>query len=58
MKNCSICINLIGILYEKKKIILKLIHTDLPDMLSQIANKFKIEKFIHLSSLGIENAIR
>ena len=33
------CINLIGILYEKKKIILKLIHTDLPDMLSKKANK-------------------
>ena len=56
MKNCSICINLIGILYEKKKNQFKIIHTDLPDMLSQKAKKFKLDKFIHLSSLGIEKA--
>ena len=55
MQNCSICINLIGIL-SKKKNQFKTIHTDLPDLLSQKANKYKIEKFIHLSSLGIENA--
>jgi NADH dehydrogenase len=56
IKNCSICINLIGILYEKNKDQFKIIHTNLPDMLSQKANKYNIEKFIHLSSLGIENA--
>ena len=57
MRECSICINLVGILYEKKKDQFKLIHTDLPDLLSQKANKLNIEKFIHLSSLGIEKAI-
>ena len=57
MRECSICINLIGILYEKKKDQFKTIHTDLPDLLSQIANKVNIEKFIHMSSLGIEKAI-
>ena len=57
MKNCQICINLVGILYETKKQKFKSIHTDLPDMLSKVAKKFKIEKFIHLSSLGIEKAI-
>ncbi len=57
MRECSICINLIGILYEKKKDQFKLIHTDLPDLLSQKANKLNIEKFIHMSSLGIEKAI-
>ena len=56
MKNCSVCINLIGILHEKKKDHFKTIHTDLPDMLSEKASKFNIDKFIHLSSLGIENA--
>ena len=56
MKNCSVCINLIGILHEKKKNQFKTIHTDLPDMLSEKASKFNIDKFIHLSSLGIENA--
>ncbi len=55
-KNCSICINLIGILYEKKKNQFKTIHNDLPNMLSLKANKFKLDKFIHMSSLGIEKA--
>ena len=56
VKNCSICINLVGILYEKKKNHFQLIHTDLPDMLSTLAKKYKIDKFIHLSALGIEKA--
>ena len=56
IKNCSICVNLIGILYESKKISFKTIHTNLPSMLSSVANKYKIEKFLHLSSLGIEKS--
>ena len=57
MKNCTVCINLIGILFEKKRGDFRVIHTDLPNLLSQIAKKYKIQKFIHLSSLGIENAL-
>ena len=57
IERCSICVTLIGILYESKKISFKTIHTDLPNMLSNIANKYKIEKFVHLSSLGIENSL-
>ncbi len=57
IKNCSICINLVGILYEKKQNHFKTLHTDLPDLISLLANKFKIEKFIHLSALGVENAV-
>ena len=56
IKRSSICINLIGILYEKRKDEFKLIHSDLPAMLSKKANEFKLEKFIHLSALGIEDA--
>ena len=56
IKKCPICINLIGILHENKKQNFKIIHSDLPNMLSMKANKHKIEKFIHLSALGIENA--
>ena len=56
MNNCSICINLIGILYETKKQKFNTIHSEFPYMLSKIAKKTKIEKFIHLSSLGIEQA--
>tara|TARA_B100001989_G_scaffold239727_1_gene204182 strand:+ start:364 stop:1149 length:786 start_codon:yes stop_codon:yes gene_type:complete len=57
ISQCEICINLIGILYEKNKNQFKLIHTDLPDMISKKAKKFNIEKFVHISSLGIEQAI-
>ena len=56
MKRASICINLIGILFEKKKNDFNLIHSDLPALLSKKANEFKLEKFIHLSALGIEKA--
>ena len=52
----SICINLIGILYERRKDEFKLIHSDLPAFLSKKSNQFKLEKFIHLSALGIEKA--
>ena len=54
---CSICINLIGILFEKKKNLFKKIHTDFPDLLSKLAAKKNIEKLIHLSSLGIEKSL-
>ena len=56
LRNCDICINLIGILYETKKNHFKTIHTDLPDLISKKAKEFNIEKLIHLSSLGVENS--
>ena len=55
--NCSICINLIGILYEKNKNQFNKIHSVLPSMLSKFAKEKKIEQFIHVSALGIENAL-
>ena len=57
VKSCSVCINLIGILYEKRKNQFKIIHTDLPDLISQKAQQHNIDKFIHLSALGIDEAI-
>ena len=56
IKNCSVCINLIGILYEKNNNQFHSIHSEFPDLLSKLCNQQKIEQFIHLSSLGIENA--
>ena len=56
VKECSICINLVGILYEKSKGQFETMHANFPDMLSQLANKYKIDKFIHVSALGIEQA--
>ncbi len=56
MDRSSICINLIGILYEKKDGDFNLIHSDLPSLLSKLASKKSIKQFIHLSALGIESA--
>tara|TARA_B100001027_G_scaffold123044_1_gene84987 strand:- start:1038 stop:1793 length:756 start_codon:yes stop_codon:yes gene_type:complete len=57
MKKSSICINLIGILFEKKKNQFDLIHSALPSLLSKLALKNNLKQFIHLSALGIEQAI-
>ena len=56
MKRSNICINLVGILYEKKKDEFKMIHSDLPALLSKKSSEFKLDKFIHISALGIEKA--
>ena len=57
MSRASICINLIGILYEKRKNQFKSIHTDFPSLLSKVANRKKLKQFIHVSALDIEDAI-
>ncbi len=52
----DVCINLIGILFEKGKInTFKRIHTDFPDMVSNLCKKHETD-FIHFSALGIEKA--
>ena len=56
IRRASICINLIGILYEKRKNHFKTIHTDFPYLLSKLAKKNNLKQFIHVSALGIENA--
>ncbi len=57
MKKASVCINLIGILYEKKQSHFELIHSHLPYLLSKTASKNSLDQFIHISALGIETAI-
>ncbi len=52
----DVCINLIGILYEKKNNSFKNIHVNFPAMISKICKNYNIDQFIHLSALGVENA--
>ena len=53
----DICINLIGILFEKKKSnTFYNIHTLFPSLLSKLAKEYKLKNFIHLSALGINEA--
>ena len=54
----DICINLVGILFEKKKgNTFYNIHTLFPSLLSKLAKEYKLKNFIHLSALGINEAI-
>jgi uncharacterized protein YbjT (DUF2867 family) len=54
----DICVNLIGILFEKKRgNTFYNIHTLFPSLLSKLAKEFKLKNFIHLSALGINEAI-
>ena len=56
-KKADICINLVGILYQKGKInTFKNIHEKFPNFLSNLCREYNIEQFVHLSALGIENA--
>tara|TARA_B100001559_G_scaffold254500_1_gene218459 strand:+ start:225 stop:1211 length:987 start_codon:yes stop_codon:yes gene_type:complete len=56
-KDADICINLIGILYEKKRgNTFKNIHSVFPSLLSKLCKEYNIKHFIHLSALGINEA--
>ena len=56
LSEVDICINLIGILFEKNKLnTFENIHSIFPKKLAEICKSKKI-KFLHLSALGIEQA--
>ena len=53
----DICINLIGILFEKKKgNTFKNIHSIFPGILAKLSKEYNLKHFIHLSALGINDA--
>ena len=57
-KNSDICINLIGILFEQKKgNTFKNIHSVFPSLLAKLCKEYNLKHFIHLSALGINDAI-
>ncbi len=57
-KKADICINLVGILYEQKKgNTFKNIHTIFPSILAKLSKEYKLKHFIHLSALGINEAV-
>ena len=52
------CINLIGILYEKKGgNTFKNIHTIFPTLVAKLCKKYNLEHFVHVSALGVNEAI-
>ena len=56
--NSEICINLIGILFEKKKgNTFKNIHSLFPSILAKLTKEYNLKQFIHISALGINEAV-
>ena len=56
-KKADICINLVGILYEKKRgNTFKNIHTIFPSLLAKLCKQYNLRHLIHLSALGINEA--
>ena len=57
-READYCINLVGILYEKKRgNTFKNIHAIFPSLLAKLCKKNNLENFIHISALGINEAI-
>ena len=56
-ENAEICINLIGILFEKKKNSFNNIHAVFPSILAKLCKEYNVKKFIHISALGINDAL-
>ena len=56
-QRADICINLVGILYEKKRSSFKNIHTLFPLLLARLSKQNNLKHLIHLSALGINEAI-
>ena len=57
-KKTDICINLIGILFEQKKgNSFKNIHSIFPSLLAKLCKEYNLKHFIHLSALGINDAV-
>ncbi len=57
-KKSDVCINLIGILFEQKKgNTFKNIHTVFPSILAKLSKEYNLKHLIHLSALGINEAV-
>ena len=57
-EKADICINLIGILFEKRGgNSFKNIHSIFPSLLAKLCNEYKLKHFIHISALGINEAV-
>ena len=54
----DVCINLVGILFEKKRgNTFQNIHSIFPSILAKLCKEYNLKHFIHLSALGINEAV-
>ena len=56
-QKADVCINLVGILYEKKGSSFRNIHTLFPSLLAKLCKQNNLKHFIHLSALGVNESI-
>lgn len=54
IEGCDVVINLMGILFEKRKSKFMRVHCDLPKVIAEICCTKNVAKFIHVSALGVE----
>ena len=54
LENCDLVINLVGILYESRNQKFNEIHSEFPNMLSNLCNEIGIRNLVHISALGIK----
>ena len=52
IKNSDVVINLIGILYQTRKQKFSKIHSDIPEAIAKMCNKYEVKKFINVSAIG------
>ena len=57
IKNSDVVINCVGILYQTNKQKFEDIHAKFPDLLSKLCSELNIEKFVHISALGINETV-
>jgi uncharacterized protein YbjT (DUF2867 family) len=53
----DVVINAVGILFEKKGQSFIEVHSDFPEFIAKMAYKYQIKKLLHISALGIDEAI-
>jgi uncharacterized protein YbjT (DUF2867 family) len=57
LEGSDIAINLVGILYEKGRYSYDAVHHQAPKMIAETVLQKKLQKFIHVSALGIDHAL-
>ena len=56
VKGCDVVVNCVGILFEKGKNSFTKIHTELPRAIAKACSAERVERFVHISALGCDQA--
>lgn len=56
IKASDYVVNLVGILFQKKRSTFKKMHIEVPSKIAELCSKHKVKKLIHISALGIDQS--